>query len=145
MHCLCRPNISLAAILLLFFALISGCGDNLPQRVPVSGQVLLDGKPLETGTLSIQSPGQRSSYATLGPGGKFSISTFSENDGLMIGKHPVAVISKENINGKTVKWLIPKKYTDIATSGLEIDVPGPRSDVVINLTWGGGKPFIEKY
>ena len=145
MHCLCRPNISLAAILLLFFALISGCGDNLPQRVPVSGQVLLDGKPLETGTLSIQSPGQRSSYATLGPGGKFSISAFSENDGLMIGKHPVAVISKENINGKTVKWLIPKKYTDIATSGLEIDVPGPRSDVVINLTWGGGKPFIEKY
>ena len=39
--------------------------------------------------------------------------------------------------------LAPIKYGDAANSGLEIDVPGPRNDVEINLTLADGKPFIE--
>jgi hypothetical protein len=39
-----------------------------------------------------------------------------------------------------------KKYIKPSTSGLEIEVNGPRDDVVINLTWAGeghSKPYIE--
>ena len=133
-------------MLALCIASLLGCGDNLPTRVPVSGHVFFDGKPLEKGTLLIQSLDQRSSYAQLGPGGKFTVSTFSENDGLMPGKHQVAVVAKEDINANTQKWLIPKKYSDAATSGLEFEVTGPTSDIKIDLTSEPGKkyPFIEK-
>jgi hypothetical protein len=141
----CHFNLSCITLLTLSIISMSGCGDGLPKRVPVSGHVLIDGKPLEIGTLYIETTGQRSSYATLGLGGKFSISTFSENDGLMTGKHTVAIISKVDLSSNSVRWLTPKKYSNIATSGLEIDVPGPRNDVEINLTWDGGKPFVEKY
>jgi hypothetical protein len=140
-----RFGVCFGCLVVIGLACIIGCGDNLPRRVPVSGRVLIDGKPLETGTLLIETPGQRPSHAALGPGGKFTVGTFSETDGTMPGKHRVAIISKEDINGKTVKWLIPKKYTDLTTSGMEIDVPGARNDVELRLSWEGGKPFIEKY
>jgi hypothetical protein len=135
------------AVLLAFSIVsISGCGDNLPKRVSVSGHVFIDGKPLEKGTMFIESPGQRPSYATLGPGGKFSISTFSENDGIMPGKHKIAVLGKEDITIHSVKWYAPRKYADISTSGLEIEVTGPNNDVKIDLTSEPGQklPFIEK-
>jgi hypothetical protein len=144
-----RSRLSVLSVGIVFafiFTCVIGCGDGLPHRVPISGRVLLDGKPLEKGTIKVCPANERSAYGTLGPGGKFTLSTFDDNDGTMMGKHPVAIISKEDINEtKSTKWLIPKKYSEIATSGLEIDVPGPRSDVEINVTWGGGKPFIEKY
>ncbi len=147
MKCLC--HFSLFSAILLAFCIVSilGCGDNLPKRVPVSGHVIFDGKPLETGTLIIQTPGQRSSYATLGPGGKFTVSTFSENDGLMLGKHQIAVSSKEDIGSNAVKWFIPKKYADINTSGLKIEITGPNNDVKIDLTSERGQkfPIIEKF
>ena len=147
MKCLGHFSVFWIVLFVFVFVSISGCGDNLPKRVPVSGHVFYNGKPLESGSLFIQSPGQRSSYATLGPGGKFTVTTFTENDGLMLGKHQVAVISKEDVNSKTVKWFIPKKYSDIITSGLEIDITGPNNDVKIDVKSEPGEkyPMIEKF
>ncbi|MGD0384094.1 MAG: hypothetical protein ABSA77_11270 [Thermoguttaceae bacterium] len=127
----------------LFFASISGCGDSLPKRVPVSGRVLIDGKPLEYGVVQVFPKGERSAYGTLGPGGKFALTTFTENDGCMLGKHPVAVNAAKGISSTKMQWFAPKKYANVATSGLEIDVPGPRNEVEINLKWDGEKPYIE--
>jgi hypothetical protein len=112
--------------------------------VPVSGRVLIDGKPLEYGVVQVFPKDQRSACGTLGPGGKFTLTTFTENDGCMLGKHPVAVNAGKGINSSKMQWFAPKKYADVATSGLEIDVSGPRNDVEINLKWDGGKPYIEK-
>ena len=98
MKCLCRFNLFWVLLMVFSIVSISGCGDNLPKRVSVSGHVFFDGKPLEKGTVIIETAGQRHSYGTLGPGGKFTVSTFAENDGLMLGKHPVAVIAKEDVN-----------------------------------------------
>jgi hypothetical protein len=131
-------------ILFSFTCSIIGCSDGLPRRVPVSGRVLLDGKPLERGTVQVFPKDQRMAYGDLGPGGKFTLTTFSENDGCIPGKHPVAVIAYQGIGSDKIQWFAPRKYIDPATSGLEIDVPGPRDDVEINLTWAGGKPFIEE-
>ncbi len=146
MKCLCRFSLFWAVLLAFSILSISGCGDDLPKRVSASGHVFIDGKPLEIGTLFIESPGQRSSYATLGPGGKFTISTFSTNDGIMPGKHRVAVISKEDVSSNTVKWYAPKKYLDVNTSGLEIDIPSSTSDIKIEIATEPEQkyPFIEK-
>lgn len=139
-----RFDLCLGIFLIFIFTCINGCGDNLPKRVPVSGRVLLDGKPLEQGFVQVFPKGQRAAYGTLGPGGKFTLTTFTENDGCVPGKHPVAIIAYKSIGSTKLQWFAPKKYKDTSTSGLEIDVPGPRDDVEIKLTWDGGKPYIEK-
>jgi hypothetical protein len=146
MKCLCRFSLFWSILTVFFVVSINGCGDKMPQRVQVSGHVFFDGKPLETGTLTFQTPGQRMGYALLGTGGKFTATTFTENDGLMPGKHKVAVISKEVINADTQKWFVPKKYCDIITSGLEIDITGPNKDVKIELKSEPGQkyPYVEK-
>jgi hypothetical protein len=129
--------------LFMFFLCFCGCGDGLPRRVHVSGRVLIDGKPLEQGAVEVHPIGQRLAYGSLGTGGKFVLSTFSEGDGCIPGKHPVAIIAYEGIGSDKIHWFAPKKYTKPKTSGLEIDVSHARDDVEISLTWGGGKPYIE--
>lgn len=113
----------------------------------MSGHVFFDGKPLETGAVGILNEGSRPAFAMLGPGGAFTVSTFGQNDGLMVGKHKVVVTSKEDVSSSTIKWLIPKKYADFETSGLEIDITGPTSDIKLDLTSEPGKkyPLIEKF
>ncbi len=144
MNHLRRINICWCFLIVFSFFCISGCGDGLPRRVPVSGRVLIDGKPLEYGTVQVFPNGQRMAYGTIGPEGKFTLTTFTENDGCMLGKHPVAILAYTSIGSNKIQWFAPKKYTAPATSGLEIDVPGPRDDVEINLTWDGGKPYTEQ-
>lgn len=131
--------------LLLVFPIIAGCGDGRPERVAVSGRVLIDGKPLEIGFVQVAPEGNRPAYGTLGPGGRFTLTTFDERDGCVRGKHRIAVISKKDLGSSAIQWFAPKKYLGPATSGLEIEVPGPRDDVEIRLTWDGGKPFIERF
>jgi hypothetical protein len=146
MKCLCRFGLLWAILFTFYVVSINGCGDDLPKRVPVSGHVFFDGQPLETGTLTFQTPGQRIAYALLGTGGKFTVTTFTENDGIIPGKHKVAVISKEVINANTQKWFVPKKYSETSTSGLEIDVTGPNNDIKFDLKSEPGQkyPFVEK-
>jgi hypothetical protein len=124
-----------------------GCGDGRPTRVPLSGRVLIDGKPLETGFIQVFPKGSRSASAKIAPDGRFTLTTFDTNDGCVAGKHRVAVLPQKVINENATKWFAPKKYVDPDTSGLTLDVDGPRDDVEIHLTWQGsghGKPFVEK-
>ena len=147
MKCL-RASGVLLGVLLTFCSLsILGCGDGLPNRVPVSGHAFFDGKPLEGGAVGIYTPGQRASSATIGPGGAFTVSTFSTNDGLMPGKHQVVVVWKEDVGSNAIRWMIPKKYADPETSGLEINITGPTSDIKLELTSEPGKkyPWVEKF
>lgn len=129
------------SLFLIFTFTIAGC-DNRPRRVPVSGRVLIDGKPLSKGVIQVFPAHDRMAGSEIRDG-QFTLFTYEENDGCVLGKHPVAVIGRETRSPMTFLWLAPKKYIDPTTSGLEIDVPGPRNDVEIRLTWGGGKPFIE--
>jgi hypothetical protein len=142
-----RFDVFLAALLAICVFSINGCGDKLPERVAVSGHVFFDEKPLESGTLIFSAPGQRQATAVLGPGGKFTVTTFTESDGLMLGKHQVAVIAREDVNANTIKWLVPKKYAEVENSGLEVDITGSDKDIKIKLTSEPGKkyPLIEKF
>jgi hypothetical protein len=133
--------------LLLLWSLASGCGDGRPKRVPVSGRVLIDGKPLEVGFLQVLVKGNHPASGKLGPGGRFTLTTFDENDGCAPGTHPVAVIAGQSLNEKEFKWFAPQKYADSKTSGLKMEVTGPRDDVELRLTWQGSghdRPFVEK-
>ncbi|MBN2578979.1 MAG: hypothetical protein JXB10_08305 [Pirellulales bacterium] len=133
--------------LLLFGSLASGCSDGRPKRVPVSGRVLIDGKPLEVGFLQVLVKGNRSASAKLGPDGRFTLTTFDENDGCIMGTHRVAVIAGKSLNDTEFKWFAPPKYANAKTSGLQIEVSGPCDDIELRLSWQGSghdKPFVEK-
>ena len=41
------------------------------------------------------------------------------------------------------RWHGPKKYADPNTSGLLAEISGPKDDLTFNISWNGGKPFVE--
>lgn len=134
-----RPLAVLAALCL------AGCGGSAVERVPVSGQVLLDGAPLKHGTISVQPEGARMAAAKLDAEGRFSLMTYQPGDGAPIGTHPVSVNGAEQLGPYSVRWHAPPKYADASNSGIEVEITQATEDVVIEMTWDGGRPFIQKF
>lgn len=125
--------------------LVAGCGDGRATRVPVSGRVLIDGKPLERGFIQVICAHDRSASGEIGADGKFQLTTYEPNDGCVPGTHQVSIIANESQGPSAMKWFAPKEYADAATSGLTLEVSQARDDVEINLTWAGKAPFVEKF
>ena len=130
---------SFAVVILL----CSGCGDGRPERVTVSGQVLIDGKPVPTGNIKFVPEGARPSAGTLDENGRFTLTCFDGNDGVIPGKHRVQISASEIISSSKMKWFAPRKYADFRKSGLEYEITEPVDDLKIELTWDGGKPFVQ--
>jgi hypothetical protein len=121
-----------------------GCGDGRPARLAVSGQVLIDGKPLTYGYVRFVPEHGRPSGGRLDDQGRFTLSSYGENDGIIPGVHRVEVDGTEPLSATQRKWHAAKKYFRYRTSGLTQEITGPTDSLVINLTWDGGKPFVER-
>lgn len=134
--------------LLLSTALVAvafaGC-DSRPERVPVSGTVTIDGEPVEHGTIMVIPAEMRPAYGTLGPGGKFTLTTFEANDGVAPGTHKVTVVATEPQGANAQKWHAPQKYSDPLETDVTVTVDGPTEDLKVELTWDGGKPFVQNF
>jgi hypothetical protein len=132
---------------LIVLALLAtlGCSDGRPERVPVSGQVLIDGQPLTHGYVQFAPADSRASTGALDSSGHFTLTCFEPGDGAVTGKHKVTVMSQEPIGQETIKWHAPKMYANPNESGLEQEITGPTDSIKIELTWGGAKgPIVEK-
>lgn len=134
-----------ACILTLSVMLIAltGCGDGRPTRVPVSGTVLIDGKPLTHGRVRFIPTGARMSEGTIDENGRFVLGCFEKDDGAVVGEHRVVVDGSQSINNYTTRWHAPKKYTEPNQSGLQQVITEPTDSVIIELSWNGGAPFNE--
>jgi hypothetical protein len=144
-----RGPASIVVVLASFCALAClssiGCSDGRPTLVPVSGQVLIDGKPLTEGSIMFVPANGRPSGGTIDSNGHFVLSCYAPGDGAIVGKHQVKVTAVESIDDRTSRWLAPKKYAKVPDSGIEVTIPNePVTDLKIELTWDGGKPFIER-
>lgn len=129
----------------LFVLLVMiGCGDGRPARMNVSGQVLIDGEPLTYGYIRFVPKDARPSGGELDEQGRFTLSCYSENDGIIPGVHRVEVDAAESLSAHKKKWHAPKKYFRYKTSGLEQEITESTDSLVIKLTWDGGKPFVER-
>lgn len=135
--------VTLLLIVLVTFAM-AGCGDGRPKRLRVSGQVLIDGKPLTYGTVRFVPKGARASSGTLDKNGRFTLTCYGNEDGVVPGLHQVEVNAAESLSGSKNLWHAPKKYARFRTSPLQKEITESTDSLVINLTWDGGKPFTEK-
>lgn len=127
--------------------LAAGCGDGRPRRVPVRGQVTIDGEPVRSGFIRLVPDDARPSVGRIEKDGSFTLTTFSKEDGSVPGTHRVAVVAYDESTPATLRWLVPKKYSDHNTSGLTVDIDGPTDALEIDLTWAGENPqqAFERY
>jgi hypothetical protein len=134
MNCPARTT-QLAGWLLIIVA-ISGCHHG-PQMVPVTGKVTLGGKPLAFGVITFQPPSGQPAQGNIQSDGTFSLSTYKQGDGAVVGKHKIRIACFESQRPGTVKGpgeqslgksLIPERYTLFDQSGFTADVSESRTE-----------------
>ncbi len=122
--------------------LVAGCSsddEKLPPVYPVFGTVTYGGQPLAGATVVFRSTADSSAKPAIGLSdaqGRFQLSTFGENDGVIAGQHSVSVSKMTSVEGgekesmeaaaaaaarnePEAKSEIPEKYSDPQTSGLQ--------------------------
>jgi hypothetical protein len=122
-----------------------------PRVVPVAGRVLFNGQPLAGAHVTFtNTEANRSGFAKTDAEGKFTLTTFKPNDGAVPGKQRISVSKLEPFNpanggadrttttnvapNPARRWLIPRRYGDVETSGLSADIPEEGvSDLVLEL------------
>jgi hypothetical protein len=130
-------------------ALLSGCGTSGPTRVPVSGTVLVDGKPVEGIEVNFATAEVAGSGVT-DPSGKFMLSggaapgmnkvwlrKFVGGDPALLemDAEQLAAMSAAGSGAKIPKSLLPPKYSDSAATMLTFDVPqGGTADAKIEAS-----------
>jgi hypothetical protein len=122
-------------------ALLVGCNSS-SQQSQVFGSVKLDGNPIGPGTV-VFAPiegGRKPATGSIEADGNYSLNTNREA-GLAAGKYTVAVSIREmpqNVKRgdrpPLGKLLIPEKYEQSTTSGLEYDVEPGRNTIDIELS-----------
>jgi hypothetical protein len=113
-----------------------GCNNSQEDVVDVRGRVTYKGQPVTTGTVRFTptqvAMGEASSRpvtAVLDSDGAYRMKAFRSRFGMSPGDYAVSILSFEGsmMEPETVKYLVPKKYSDTRTSGLTATVPVDQS------------------
>jgi hypothetical protein len=114
------------------FVVSACCGcrnSNQLETAPVSGRVLLDGKPLTSGIVMFSPALGRAAKGSVQTDGSFVLGTYKTDDGAIVGKHKASVIavrppgSGESSAERTDNvFLLPSRYAIPEESGFEFDV-----------------------
>jgi hypothetical protein len=101
---------------------------------------MIDGQPVKGGFVRFISDAGRPATGDINAEGKFSLSTFEDNDGCILGEHKVEIIGlKAGANG-TWEITAPAKYHEAATSELTQRIDKAETNLQFNLTWGQEQP-----
>jgi hypothetical protein len=134
----------LGLLLVMGAIVLSGCGPKLPPGArptkKVTVTVTYKGSPVQGATVSfVNQDGESPSANGLTDAqGKAKLRTYIDGDGATLGKHKVIIEKSEAVGGQqigpedpkydpnappaTIKYLLPQKYNNIATSGLSAEV-----------------------
>ena len=139
-------------VLLLSFAV--GCGggrdSSMPDLVPVSGTVTLDGKPLSGAMVTFLPVGAtrgRSCYGVTGADGRYELMESEKNKGAPVGEFTVLCNKWVMPDGSDLpkdsqvsamesgaRELLPPQYSEDGTSQLKATVPAGGGTVDFPLT-----------
>ena len=100
----------------------------------VSGQVLLDDKPLTNGMVMFIPQQGRSAVASLDAQGCFELSCFDKGDGAVPGSYRVAIAMAQAPGKDEPPWPVPSPYTNHLTSGLTAEINRSTRDLVFRLS-----------
>jgi hypothetical protein len=102
--------------------------------------VLLNGQPLEFGSVMFQPASGQPAIGEIQSDGTFTLSTFAPNDGAVVGTHKVRIACYESQRRGAAKGpgeqslgklLIPMKYTLFDQSGLNAEVLEEENEPVV--------------
>lgn len=80
------------------------------------------------------SDGTTSAMGVVGPDGSFQVTTFKPGDGAVPGRHRVALTPPlPDGDAPLPPLLIDMRHSDLAQSGLEIDVPAPGGEAILEV------------
>lgn len=110
---------------------LAGCGSDsdTPPTAPVTGTITYQGKPVTGGQVEFHPQGVEGNpgISPLGPNGEFTLTTYENEDGAVIGHHviTVQVFPQGGLPGEGFSEddaPIPKKYESAETSDLKVEV-----------------------
>ena len=115
-----------------------------PDLVPVNGQVTLDGQPVEGAAVMLHPEnGGRPATGKSDAAGQFALTTLSEGDGALPGKHKVTVALTKMLreikegdpwDESAVEYVVPARYGSPQTSGLSAEVVDGMPPLELKLT-----------
>jgi hypothetical protein len=130
------PRFMQCQTFMMLLALLVGCGS---KTAPVNGRVKFkdgsDVSVLKGYMVSFEPEADRiSGSGEIDSSGKFSITTFSADDGAIPGRHRVAISPPDPIpDAPPPKPVLPQKYRDFGTSGLIADIKPGTNNVEFEL------------
>jgi hypothetical protein len=136
-----QRSIVILLVSALLLGTFAGCSRSGRQIGYVSGCVTYAGKPVPTGTVVFM-PAESGppAYGEIGADGCYILSTFSANDGAVVGKHAVMITALEKLTPQEAasitrlpKMLIPAKYNDTKKSNLTADVSPGNNEINFHL------------
>lgn len=124
----------------------SRCSRTAPAVARVEGVVILDGRRLSSGRVTFWPESGRSGSGWIEEDGTFTLGTFREFDGAVLGHHKVAVTAASKTpagppnfdhDGPVGGWPrspIPVRYSNPESSGLSFEVRPGTNQFNIELT-----------
>lgn len=117
--------------------MLAGCGDGQPALYPVSGKVLVDGKPAERAQVTFytrEGSGnlKACSFALTKADGSFRAFTFQRDDGVPAGDYAVTVVLpqySENDDDDPGPDLLEGRYADPKSSKLNVRIQPNESEL----------------
>jgi hypothetical protein len=101
-----QKSCCLLAILALSVGCTSATDSNRPKTYPASGTVTLNGSPVEGATVNFYAmEGTGSSIGVTDANGKYTLTTFTSNDGAMAGQYKVSIVKYDGAPPPTATTL----------------------------------------
>jgi hypothetical protein len=132
-----HDEIAAVAVLLLGLLLLAGCADSSEKRLAtVSGKVTLAGAPVAAGTVLFMTDSGNAASAEIGEGGSYSTLCQPGKYKVSVAPPPPPDPLAASTSGRqtTSAPPIPKKYHDLASSGLSVEVNDGENQFDIALT-----------
>ena len=141
-----RIALILSLLMATTIASLVGCSDAERRFYPVRGIVRFpDGKVLREGSVEFEIIGEKKAVTATGkikPDGSFVLGTYQMDDGALVGKHRVVVVSNNNSGslherpGLVQETVLHEKYRSYQASGLTQEVKAETNNFVIEVEYG---------
>jgi hypothetical protein len=133
-----RHSLAPGILILLLLSVLPGCGSDRAETALVTGRVTIDGRPVTEGRITFYPGKGRSATGSLAADGTYSLTTWEEGDGAVLGKHQVTIKAthssgaapssfEQELQGggpaaASIEWLVPPTFAQRTTTPLSEEV-----------------------